>query len=82
MLALKEWVVNPYRIPSSSMEPTLHCSSRERLRGGRFSDRVLANRLVYRVHEPERGDIVVFKPPPRVQLRVPWRRGAACSSSA
>ena len=24
VLALKMWVVNPYRIPSSSMEPTLH----------------------------------------------------------
>jgi hypothetical protein len=26
VLALKEWVVNPYRIPSSSMEPTLNCA--------------------------------------------------------
>ena len=24
VLAIKAWVVNPYRIPSSSMEPTLH----------------------------------------------------------
>ena len=26
VLALKAWVVNPYRIPSSSMEPNLHCA--------------------------------------------------------
>ena len=26
VFALKAWVVNPYRIPSSSMEPTLHCA--------------------------------------------------------
>ena len=26
VLAIKQWVVNPYRIPSSSMEPTLHCA--------------------------------------------------------
>ena len=26
VLAIKEWVINPYRIPSSSMEPTLHCA--------------------------------------------------------
>src|SRR3978361_126251 len=26
VLAVKQWVVNPYRIPSSSMEPTLHCA--------------------------------------------------------
>ncbi len=24
VLAIKQWVINPYRIPSSSMEPTLH----------------------------------------------------------
>ena len=26
VLAIKQWVINPYRIPSSSMEPTLHCA--------------------------------------------------------
>ena len=26
VLAIKAWIVNPYRIPSSSMEPTLHCA--------------------------------------------------------
>ena len=26
VLAIKAWVVNPYRIPSSSMESTLHCA--------------------------------------------------------
>ena len=26
VVALKEWVVNPYRIPSSSMEPALNCA--------------------------------------------------------
>ena len=26
VLAVKQWIVNPYRIPSSSMEPTLHCA--------------------------------------------------------
>ena len=34
VLAIKAWVVNPYRIPSSSMEPTLHCAqARPRVRG-------------------------------------------------
>ena len=27
VLAIKAWVVNPYRIPTSSMEPTLHCAA-------------------------------------------------------
>ena len=69
VLALKAWVINPYRIPSPSMEPTLHCTGEAGCEGSRFSDRVLANRLVYRVHEPERGDIVVFKTPPLAQQR-------------
>ena len=64
VLAIKEWVVNPYRIPSSSMEPTLHCASPAPGCLARFSDRVLANRFIYRFRDPERGEIVVFKTPP------------------
>jgi signal peptidase I len=64
VLAIKEWVVNPYRIPSSSMEPTLHCAEPAPGCLARFSDRVLANRFIYRFRDPERGEIVVFKTPP------------------
>ena len=70
VLGVKAAVVNPYRIPSSSMEPTLHCA----VPGGGclaedFSDRVLANRLVYRFKEPERGDVVVFETPQLAEER-------------
>lgn len=64
VLAIKAWIVNPYRIPSPSMEPTLHCTGEPGCEGGRFSDRVLANRFLYHLKEPERGDIVVFQTPP------------------
>jgi signal peptidase I len=64
VLAIKAWVVNPYRIPSSSMEPTLHCAAPAPGCVARFSDRVLANRFIYRFRDPERGEIVVFKTPP------------------
>ena len=63
VLAVKAYVVNPYRIPSSSMEPTLHCAKPASGCEARFSDRVLANRLVYRWRKPERGDIIVFQVP-------------------
>ena len=63
VLAIKAWVVNPYRIPSSSMEPTLHCAAPADGCETRFSDRVLANRFIYHFTEPERGDIVVFETP-------------------
>jgi len=64
--AAKAWVVSPYRIPTSSMEPTLHCAKGGPLADGceaRFSDRVLAARFVYYVRGPRRGDVVVFHVP-------------------
>jgi signal peptidase I len=69
VLAIKAWVVNPYRIPSSSMEPTLHCAKPGSECEARFSDRVLACRFCYRIWSPKRGDIVVFKTPPLADAR-------------
>lgn len=69
VLALKAWVVNPYRIPSSSMEPTLHCARPAAGCEARFSDRVLANRFVYHFRKPKRGEIIVFDTPPAAKLR-------------
>ena len=46
---IRPFVVEAYRIPSESMEPTLE-----------VGDRLLANKFIYRFKEPERGDIVVF----------------------
>jgi signal peptidase I len=69
VLAIKAWVVNPYRIPSSSMEPTLHCARPGSGCQARFSDRVLANRFIYHFRSPHRGDIIVFKTPPLAKER-------------
>jgi signal peptidase I len=63
VLTFQAQVAKPYRIPSPSMEPTLHCAKPVDDCEGRFSDRVVANRLAYRFRDPERGDIVVFKAP-------------------
>jgi signal peptidase I len=51
-LLVQQFVLKPYVIPSPSMEPTL-------VRG----DRVLVNRLAYHFRSPERGDVIVFRPP-------------------
>ena len=69
VLALKAWVVNPYRIPSSSMEPTLHCARPAPGCEAHFSDRVLANRFIYHFRKPKRGEIIVFQTPPAAKLR-------------
>jgi signal peptidase I len=48
-LLLRSFLVQAFFIPSESMIPTLE-----------IGDRVLVNRLAYRIGEPERGEIVVF----------------------
>jgi signal peptidase I len=53
-IVLQAFAVKPYRIPSSSMEPTLHVG--DRVLVDRFSKRILG-------HEPKVGDIIVFHPP-------------------
>jgi signal peptidase I len=63
VLAFQAEVAKPYRIPTDSMEPTLHCAKPAAYCEGRFSDRVIANRLAYRFRDPERGEIVVFEAP-------------------
>jgi signal peptidase I len=50
---IRTFVVQPFYIPSGSMEPTLS-----------VGDRLLVNKLSYHFHNPHRGDIVVFKKPP------------------
>src|SRR5581483_2649465 len=63
VLGFEAEVAKPFRIPSSSMEPTLHCA---RPAGGceaSFSDRVLACRICYTLSSPTRGQIVVFEAP-------------------
>jgi signal peptidase I len=52
---IKPAVADSYRIPSASMEPTLHGCE------GCDNDRVLANKFIYRFSEPERGQVVVFR---------------------
>lgn len=51
-LVIKTVFVQAFRIPSESMDPTL-------IKG----DRVLVNKLSYRLHDVNRGDVVVFVRP-------------------
>src|SRR5712691_9095298 len=71
VLAVKSWVVNPYRIPSPSMEPTLHCARPEPYCEASRSDRILANRFIYHFRDPKRGEIVVFQTPPAAKRQCP-----------
>ncbi len=52
-LVIKTFLLQAFYIPSASMEHTLE-----------VRDRVLVNKLSYRLHDVNRGDIVVFERPP------------------
>jgi signal peptidase I len=68
VLAFEAEVAKPYRIPTSSMEPTLHCDGPAAGCLGSTSDRVLVNKLAYDFSSPRRGQIVVFTAPARASL--------------
>jgi signal peptidase I len=68
VLAFEAEVAKPYRIPSSSMEPLLHCARPAFGCRASTSDRVLVNRLAYRFGNPQRGQIVVFTAPARASI--------------
>jgi signal peptidase I len=51
-LLIQAFLVKPFRIPSESMVPTLE-----------VNQRVLVDRVSFRFSDPDRGDVVVFKPP-------------------
>jgi signal peptidase I len=77
VLAFEAEVAKPYRVPSSSMEPTLHCAKPGAYCEGRFDDRVVANRLAYALHDPGRGEIVVFTAPKAADRCSPRAGGTA-----
>jgi signal peptidase I len=52
VVVLRAFFVQTFYIPSASMDPTL-----------RVNDRILVNKLSYRLHDINRGDVVVFTRP-------------------
>jgi signal peptidase I len=51
------FLIQPFVVEGQSMEPNFH--DREYL---------LVNKLVYRLHKPQRGDVIVFHPPSRPDI--------------
>jgi signal peptidase I len=76
VLVFEAEVAKPFRIPSSSMENTLHCARPAPGCEASTSDRVLVNRLAYVFGSPQRGQIVVFHAPPEARACGPADAGA------
>ena len=51
-IIIRMFIIEPYYIPTGSMEPTLM-----------VNDRIIVSKVNYHFTEPKRGDIVVFKYP-------------------
>jgi signal peptidase I len=51
-IGMRQFVAQAFFIPSGSMEPTLA-----------IDDRLMVDKLSYRLSPPQRGDVVVFRPP-------------------
>ena len=56
-LMIRGFAIAPFSIPSGSMHQTLV-----------EDDRILVNKLSYRLHDVRRGDVVVFEKPPNVDF--------------
>jgi signal peptidase I len=52
-------LAKPYEIPTNSMFPAIQGANST---GDRAPDRVIANRVIYKLRDISRGDIVVFDP--------------------
>lgn len=52
-LLVQQFLIRPFIVNGASMDPTLNTG-----------DYLLIDRLSYRVHDPERGDVIIFKAPP------------------
>jgi signal peptidase I len=68
MVQVERFATKAYAIPSSAMEPTLHCARPASGCRGDTVDRVLVARL-HLAWAPSRGEIIVFETPPRARER-------------
>jgi signal peptidase I len=55
IILVLQFVIQKFVVEGSSMNFTLH-----------DGQQLLVNKIVYRFHVPERGDIIVFHPPPEI----------------
>lgn len=60
-LAIKQFAVEAYKVPTGSMEPTIHGDPDQ-------GDRILVDRLAYGFRAPRRWEVVVFRFPNNLEV--------------
>ena len=68
VLVFEVEIAQPFRVPTSSMEPTLLCARPGIGCTATFNDRVLVAKIVYRFRNPHRFEIAVFHAPPKARV--------------
>jgi signal peptidase I len=69
VLVVRSFVVEPFRIPSASMLPTLHIGDFILVNKFTYGIRLpVVNSKIIKLGEPERGDVVVFRYPKNPQV--------------
>lgn len=69
VLAVEVEVAQPFRVPTSSMEPTLLCARPGIGCTASLNDRVIVAKIVYRFRGPHRFEIAVFHAPAAAKTR-------------
>jgi signal peptidase I len=67
VLVFEVEIAQPFRVPTSSMEPTLLCARPGIGCTATFNDRVLVAKIVYRFRNPHRFEIAVFHAPAKAR---------------
>jgi signal peptidase I len=57
-MVLRTWIIEGRIVPTGSMLPTIQ-----------LQDRLLVNKLIYHFTDPQRGDIIVFRPPEKIHAK-------------
>lgn len=60
-LAIRTFLIQPFKIPTGAMAPTIMGNRTDANGNPILGDHIFVNKLIYRLAEPHRGDVIVFR---------------------